>query len=81
MKNLIHQTITYTLFVACLSLLVILFADKKKLKELQRLEPIPPQDTTVMWFDSQMPLEYETIECATVDYDWGREVLVFFTYK
>ena len=40
MRYLLRQTILYLLFVACLSLLIIAFSDKNKLKKLEILEPV-----------------------------------------
>jgi len=40
MRHLLRQIILYLLFVTCLSLLIIAFSDKNKLKQLEILEPI-----------------------------------------
>ena len=37
-------------------------------------------DPSVIWFENQVPDEYKEMEHATMNYDWGKEIVVFFKY-
>ena len=71
--------------------LVIILDSKKQVRELKHnyqksintVDSLYKQsiDPSVMWFEDQVPTEYEVMEHAVMTYDWGKELIIYFKYE
>ena len=84
MRNLIHKIVTYSMGLTIVTMIIIVATDRKQIRELKNnyQDSLYKQsiDPSVMWFENQVPDEYKEMEHATMNYDWGREIVVFFKY-
>ena len=90
MRNLIHKIVTYSMGLTIVTMIIIVATDRKQIRELkdnyqESINTIDSLymssiDPSIMWFESQVPEEYKKMEHATMNYDWGREIVVFFKY-
>ena len=90
MRNLIQKIVTYSMGLTIVTMIIIVATDRKQIKELKNnyQESINTIDSlyrssidpSIMWFESQVPEDYKTMEHATMNYAWGREIIVFFRY-
>ena len=90
MKKLIPKLVVYFLALKVIVMMIIITVDRKQIKELKdkyqtsinTVDSLYKQsiDPNVMWFETQIPTSYEAMEYAVMDYDWGREIVVFFKY-
>ena len=90
MRNLIHKVVTYSMGLTIVTMIIIVATDRKQIRELkdnyqERINTIDSLyksniDPSVAWFENQVPEDYKIMEHATMDYDWGKEIVVFFKY-
>ena len=91
MRKLIPKLVIYFLTLKVLVMMIIITIDRKQIKELKdkyqtsinTVDSLYKQsiDPSVMWFENQVPTEYEVMEHATMSYDWGKELIIYFKYK
>ena len=90
MRKLIPKLVIYFLVLKVTVMMIIIAVDRKQIKELKdkyqtsinTVDSLYKQsiDPSVMWFENQVPTEYEVMEHAVMNYDWGKEIVVFFKY-
>ena len=90
MRKLIPKLVIYFLALKVIIMMIIIAVDRKQIRELKdkyqtsinTVDSLYKQsiDPSVMWFENQVPEEYKIMEHATMNYDWGREIVVFFKY-
>ena len=90
MRNLIHKIVTYSMGLTIITMIVMVATDRKQIRELkdnyqESINTIDSLyksniDPSVMWFENQVPENYKIMEHATMSYDWGKEIIVFFKY-
>ena len=91
MRKLIPKLVIYFLALKVLVMMIIIAVDRKQIKELKdkyqtsinTVDSLYKQsiDPSVMWFENQVPTEYEVMEHAVMTYDWGKELIIYFKYK
>ena len=91
MRKLIPKLVIYFLALKVIVMMIIIAVDRKQIKELKdkyqtsinTVDSLYKQsiDPSVMWFENQVPTEYEVMEHATMSYDWGKELIIYFKYK
>ena len=89
-KVLIPKLVIYLLALKITTMFIIMTVDRKQIRKLKNdyQESINTIDSlyrssidpSVIWFENQVPDEYKEMEHATMNYDWGREIIVFFKY-
>ena len=89
-KILIPKLVIYLLALKITAMFIIMTVDRKKIRKLKNdyQESINTIDSlyrssidpSVIWFENQVPDEYKEMEHATMNYDWGKEIVVFFKY-
>ena len=89
-KVLIPKLVIYLLALKITTMFIIMTVDRKQIRKLKNdyQESINTIDSlyrssidpSVIWFENQVPSEYKEMEHATMNYDWGREIIVFFKY-
>ena len=89
-KVLIPKLVIYLLALKITAMFIIMTVDRKQIRKLKNdyQESINTIDSlyrssidpSVIWFENQVPDEYKEMEHATMNYDWGREIVVFFKY-
>ena len=89
-KILIPKLVIYLLALKITAMFIIMTVDRKQIRKLKNdyQESINTIDSlyrssidpSVIWFENQVPSEYKEMEHATMNYDWGREIIVFFKY-
>jgi hypothetical protein len=72
------------------TMIIIVATDRKQIRELkdnyqESINTIDSLykssiDPSAIWFENQIPENYKTMEHAIMNYDWGREIVVFFKY-
>ena len=90
MRKLIHKLIIYFLALKVIVMMIIIAVDRKQIRELKdkyqtSINTVDSLyrtsiDPSALWFQNEIPTEYEVMEHATMSYDWGKEVIVFFKY-
>ena len=91
MRKLIPKLVIYFLALKVIVMMIIIAVDRKQIRELKdkyqtsinTVDSLYKQsiDPSVMWFENQVPTKYEVMEHAVMNYDWGKEVVIFFKYK
>ena len=91
MRKLIPKLAFYFLVVKIIVMMIIIAVDRKQIKELKdkyqtsinTVDSLYKQsiDPSALWFQDQIPTEYDIMEHAVMNYDWGKEVVIFFEYK
>ena len=91
MRKLIPKLVIYFLALKVLVMMIIIAVDRKQIKELKDkyqtsiniVDSLYKQsiDPSVMWFENQVPTEYEVMEHAVMTYDWGKELIIYFKYR
>ena len=91
MRKLIHKLVIYFLALKVVVMMIIIAVDRKQIKELKDKYQISINtvdslykhsiDPSALWFQDQIPTEYDIMEHAVMNYDWGKEVVIFFKYK
>ena len=90
MRKLIPKLVIYFLALKVIVMMIIIAVDRKQIKELKdkyqtsinTVDSLYKQslDPSALWFQNKIPENYEVMEHAIMDYDWGREIIVFFKY-
>ena len=91
MRKLIPKLVIYFLAIKVTIMMIIIAVDRKQIKDLKnkyqisinKVDSLYKQsiDPSALWFQNQVPAEYEIMEHAVMNYDWGKEVVIFFKYK
>ena len=91
MRKLIPKIAIYFLALKVIIMMIIIAIDRKQIKELKDKYQISINtvdslykhsiDPSALWFQDQIPTEYDIMEHAVMNYDWGKEVVIFFKYK
>ena len=91
MRELISKLVIYFLALKVLVMMIIIAVDRKQIRELKdkyqtsinTVDSLYKQsiDPSVMWFENQVPTEYEVMEHAVMTYDWGKELIIYFKYE
>ena len=91
MRKLIPKLVIYFLALKVTIMMIIIAVDRKQIRELKDkyqtsiniVDSLYKQsiDPSALWFQNQVPAEYEIMEHAVMNYDWGKEVVIFFKYK
>ena len=91
MRKLIPKLVIYFLALKVTIMMIIIAVDRKQIRELKEKYQTSINtvdslykhsiDPSVMWFENQVPIEYEVMEHATMSYDWGKELIIYFKYK
>ena len=89
-KVLIPKLVIYFLALKITAMFIIMTVDRKQIRKLkddyqESINTIDSLyrsniDPSVIWFENQVPDEYKEMEHATMNYDWGKEIVVFFKY-
>ena len=89
-KVLIPKLIMYFLALKVIIMMIIIAVDRKQIKELKSnyqksINTVDSLyktsiDPSALWFKNEIPEQYEIMEHATMNYDWGKEIIVFFKY-
>jgi hypothetical protein len=91
MRKLIKKAFVYFLTIKVIVMMIVITVDRKQIKELKNKYQTSINevdslyrtnvDPSVLWFENQVPENYEVMEHAIMSYDWGKEVVIFFKYK
>ena len=91
MKQLISRIVIYFLAIKVTVMMIVIAIDRKQIRELKdkyqksinTVDSLYKQsiDPSALWFQNQIPEEYEVMEHAVMNYSWGREIVTFFKYK
>jgi hypothetical protein len=90
MRKLIPKLAIYFLALKVIVMMIIITVDRKQIRELKdkyqtsinTVDSLYKQsiDPSALWFQSHIPEDYEVMEHAVMNYDWGKEIIVFFKY-
>ena len=90
MRKLIPKLAIYFLALKVIVMMIIIAVDRKQIKELKdkyqtsinTVDSLYKQsiDPSALWFQNHIPEDYEVMEHAVMNYDWGKEIIVFFKY-
>ena len=90
-KVLIPKLIMYFLALKVIIMMIIIAGDRKQIRELKdnyqkSINTVDSLyktsiDPSALWFQNEIPTEYEVMEHATMSYDWGKELIIYFKYK
>ena len=91
MRKLIPKLVIYFLALKVTVMMIIIAVDRKQIRELKdkyqtsinTVDSLYKQsiDPSALWFQNHIPESYEVMEHAVMNYDWGKEVVIFFKYK
>ena len=91
MRKLIPKLVIYFLALKVLIMMIIIAVDRKQIRELKdkyqtsinTVDSLYRQsiDPSALWFQNQIPEDYEIMEHAVMTYDWGKELIIYFKYK
>ena len=91
MRKLIKKAFVYFLTIKVIVMMIVITIDRKQIKELKNKYQTSINevdslyrtnvDPSILWFENQVPENYEVMEHAIISYDWGKEVVIFFKYK
>ena len=91
MRKLIKKAFVYFLTIKVIVMMIVITVDRKQIKELKNKYQTSINkvdslyrtnvDPSILWFENQVPENYEVMEHAIMSYDWGKEVVIFFKYK
>ena len=91
MRKLIPKLAFYFLVVKIIVMMIIIAVDRKQIKELKdkyqtSINTVDSLyrtsiDPSALWFQNEIPTEYEVMEHAVMTYDWGKELIIYFKYK
>jgi hypothetical protein len=91
MRKLIKKAFVYFLTIKVIVMMIVITVDRKQIKEIKNKYQTSINevdslyrtnvDPSVLWFENQVPENYEVMEHAIMSYDWGKEVVIFFKYK
>tara|TARA_R100001163_G_C4965416_1_gene127509 strand:- start:250 stop:495 length:246 start_codon:yes stop_codon:yes gene_type:complete len=81
MKKLIKTTAIYFLSLKIIIMTVIIISTKKHLKNVKaEYKQCLCTVEKANWFLKEIPESYETMEHDVMNYDWGREIIIYFKY-
>ena len=91
MRKLIHKLVIYFLALKVIVMMIIIAVDRKQIRELKdkyqtSINTVDSLyrtsiDPSALWFQNEIPTEYKVMEHATMSYDWGKELIIYFKYK
>ena len=91
MRKLIPKLVIYFLALKVIVMMIIIAVDRKQIRELKdkyqksinTVDSLYKQsiDPSALWFQDQIPEDYEVMEHAVMNYSWGREIVTFFKYE
>ena len=91
MRKLIHKLVIYFLALKVVVMMIIIAVDRKQIRELKdkyqtSINTVDSLyrtsiDPSALWFQNEIPTEYEIMDHATMSYDWGKELIIYFKYK
>ena len=91
MRKLIPKLVIYFLALKVIVMMIIIAVDRKQIRELKdkyqtsinTVDSLYRQsiDPSALWFQNQIPEDYEIMEHAVMTYDWGKELIIYFKYK
>ena len=91
MRKLIPKLVIYFLALKVIVMMIIIAVDRKQIKELKdkyqtsinTVDSLYKQsiDPSALWFQNQVPEDYEVMEHAVMTYDWGKELIIYFKYE
>jgi len=91
MRKLISKLVIYFLALKVIIMMIIIAVDRKQIRELKdkyqtsinTVDSLYRQsiDPSALWFQNQIPEDYEIMEHAVMTYDWGKELIIYFKYK
>jgi len=91
MRKVIPKLIIYFLAVKVTVMMIVIAVDRKQIKELKHkyqksintVDSLYKQsiDPSALWFQNQIPEDYEVMEHAIMNYSWGKEIVTFFKYR
>ena len=91
MRKLIKKAFVYFLTIKVIVMMIVITIDRKQIKELKNKYQTSINEVdslyrtnvypSILWFENQVPENYEVMEHAVMSYDWGKEVVIFFKYK
>ena len=91
MRKLIPKLVIYFLVLKVTVMMIIIAVDRKQIRELKNkyqtsintVDSLYRQsiDPSALWFQNQIPEDYEIMEHAVMTYDWGKELIIYFKYK
>jgi hypothetical protein len=81
MKKLIKTTAIYFLSLKIIIMTVIIISTKKHLKNVKtEYRQCLCTVEKANWFLKEIPENYEKMEHDVMNYDWGREIIIYFKY-
>ena len=90
MRKVIPKLVIYFLALKVTIMMIIIAVDRKQIRELKdkyqtsinTVDSLYKQsiDPSALWFQNHIPEDYEVMEHAVMNYDWGKEIIVFFKY-
>ena len=91
MRKLIPKLVIYFLVLKVTVMMIIIAVDRKQIRELKdkyqtsinTVDSLYRQsiDPSALWFQNQIPEDYEIMEHAVMTYDWGKELIIYFKYE
>ena len=91
MRKIIPKLVIYFLALKVTVMMIIMAVDRKQIRELKNkyqksintVDSLYKQsiDPNALWFQNQIPENYEIMEHAVMTYDWGKELIIYFKYK
>ena len=91
MRKLIPKLVIYFLALKVIIMMIIIAVDRKQIRELKdkyqtSINTVDSLyrtsiDPSALWFQNQIPEDYEVMEHAIMNYSWGKEIVTFFKYR
>ena len=91
MRKIIPKLVIYFLALKVTVMMIIMAVDRKQIRELKdkyqksinTVDSLYKQsiDPNALWFQNQIPENYEIMEHAVMTYDWGKELIIYFKYE
>ena len=91
MRKIIPKLVIYFLALKVTVMMIIMAVDRKQIRELKNkyqksintVDSLYKQSIApnALWFQNQIPEDYEIMEHAVMTYDWGKELIIYFKYK
>ena len=91
MRKVIPKLIIYFLVIKVSVMMIVIAVDRKQIRELKdkyqtsinTVDSLYKHsiDPSALWFQNEIPADYEVMEHAVMNYDWGKELIIYFKYK
>ena len=91
MRKIIPKLVIYFLALKVTVMMIIMAVDRKQIRELKdkyqtsinTVDSLYGQsiDPSALWFQNQIPEDYEIMEQDVMTYDWGKELIIYFKYE